>query len=83
MNPEEPLSATTSPWVRIARRITLAWAGNPPMSTPAFSRSRSPIGGSDEPACPAWWRAGHREAAWLRSTVTRMAWSTRPLATSS
>ena len=29
------------------------------------------------------WRAGHTWAAWLRSTVTRMAWSTRPLATSS
>jgi hypothetical protein len=60
MNPEEPLSATTSPWDRIAARITLAWEGNPERSTPALSRSRSPIGGSDGSAWPAWWRAGHR-----------------------
>ena len=45
-NQSEPLSATISPYSRIARATTRAWRGRPEMSTDARSRSRSPIRGS-------------------------------------
>ena len=53
------------------------------MSTPAFSRSRSPIRGSDgSVAVEAKWRAGYTYARRERRTVTRSAWSIRPRRTS-
>ena len=49
------------------------------MSTPAFSRSRSPIRGSDgSVSSEAKWRAGWTYARRVRRTVTRSAWSIRP-----
>ena len=43
---DEPLSATIIPYVFSACRITSDWPWKPASENAAFSRNRSPIGGS-------------------------------------
>jgi hypothetical protein len=50
----DPLSATTSPYVFIACRITWSAPAKRPMSTPGLSRRRRPIGGAELSLLPAW-----------------------------
>ncbi|HVC71937.1 MAG TPA: hypothetical protein VNC61_16900 [Acidimicrobiales bacterium] len=53
------------------------------MSTLAFNRSLSPMGGRAGSAVPASWRAGQMDVSSDAGTVTRLAWSMTPAATSS
>ena len=75
----EPLSATIRPYSLNAWATIRAWRGRPEMSTPAFSRSRSPIRGSAGSVSEeAKWRAGKTKARRLCDTVMRSACVMRP-----
>src|SRR5690348_2851220 len=53
------------------------------MLTPRFSRTRRPIGGSEEPLhVDASWRAGYTYFLAVHGAVKRSAWSIAPWATS-
>ena len=79
----EPLSATIRPYSLKARATTRAWRGRPEMSTPALSRSRSPMRGSAGSVSEdAKWRAGNTNARRLWDTVIRSACVMRPFLTS-
>jgi hypothetical protein len=74
-----PLSARYIPYFLSAVRITRASAGYPLMSTPALSRTRIPIGGSEATLpSPAECRAGGMCAERVLGQVKRSAWSITP-----
>src|ERR1700749_3364769 len=79
----EPLSARIMPSRFSAWATTRAWYGRPAMLTPRLRRTRSPIGGSEEPLhVDASWRAGYTYFFAVHGAEKRSAWSIAPWATS-